>query len=228
MADSSAQDVLVTHAILVGLTPLIPIPFVDDVAQKAFSRSLTERLAARHERILSSEQIKTLIEQPSGNFFGGVAGKIALYPAKKLFRKVFYVLEWKRAVDLISATYYRGFLLDVALEENGIEQYGAAKVRAALERVLARTNTSPLHHAASGLVGGSKGAFRHVGQLLGRALPNDKNVSAQEVAGATAKVESQDKEFGGLVARLKGQISSLPTEHFQQIRAEFVAEMKNL
>lgn len=215
-----------THAVLTGLTPLIPVPFVDDLIEGAFVRAMVTRLAERQGRELSDEQIRALTVTPGRGFWPGIAGKIALYPAKKLFRKAFYLLEWKRAADLISVTYYRGFLLDVALRHGWIELYGAEAVRAASDIVLQRTNTSPIQQAATGVVSGSRGLFQSLGALLRRKLPDSPDVEPREIEQAAANVQADDGPLARLVAQLQERINGVPAEHFEHLREQMKTELE--
>src|ERR671912_751047 len=105
-SEAGSQRGLVTHAIFVGLTPLIPVPVVDDLAQAYFRRRLVRTLAASHGRTLSAEELDALTSEPGGGCLRGCAVQVVLYPLKKIFRKIFFFLEWKRAADLTSQTYH--------------------------------------------------------------------------------------------------------------------------
>src|SRR5688500_5976683 len=109
---NSRQNLLVTHAVLTGLTPLVPIPFVDDQIYAYFMRSLVQHLATSQGRTLSGSDITSLAAHPSRGCALGCLGSVLLYPLKRVMRKVFFFLEWKRAVDTISHTYYQGYLID--------------------------------------------------------------------------------------------------------------------
>lgn len=224
--ENSPQHLLVTHAVLAGLTPLIPMPLLDDLFYGHFLRSMVKRLAAAHARELGSEEVEILAAHTGRGCGLGCLGGLLLYPLKKMLRKIFFFLEWKRAADTISHTYYFGSLIEAALEEKWIETYGAARVRAAIDGVLARTNTSLITRAASGVVGGSKGLLKSLGQLLLRALPDARRTASEaEVAQAVAAVEEEER-LGGLVNRMQSAIAALPAEHFQQLRGELARELE--
>src|SRR5436305_880777 len=46
-----SQRGLIAHAVLAGLTPLIPVPVVDDLAKNYFRRRLVRRLAEASEQV---------------------------------------------------------------------------------------------------------------------------------------------------------------------------------
>ena len=228
--DGSRQQLLVTHAVLSGLTPLILIPFVDDQVYAYFLRSMVQRLAASHGQELAPQEVKMLADQPGGSCLLGCLGGMVLYPLKKIFRKIFFFLEWKRAVDTISHTYYQGYLLDAALAEGWLDTHGAARVRAAIDAVLARTNTSLVTHAVYGVVSQSKGILQGVGKSLSSYLSGVKAVPGQDkVTKVTRAVDNVQAEegarLGSLTSQLQRALSSLPVEHFQQVRQEVAAEL---
>jgi hypothetical protein len=149
-SDSDRQHLLVTHAVLAGLTPLVPVPWVDDQLYLYALRSMVQRLGAAHGKKLPSDDIEVLIAQTGRGCALGCLGSVLVYPIKKVLRKLFFFLEWKRAVDTISHTYYRGYLLDAALAEGWLDKHGAARLRAAIDTVLAGTNTSLVSRAVFG------------------------------------------------------------------------------
>jgi hypothetical protein len=106
---------ILTHAVLVGLTPLIPIPIVDDWVKSAFLRRLVRQVSGARGLQLSGEQVEALIQE---NFWDGcVEGCLGLigYVLRELLSKVFFFLEWRRAFNLVGQAYYTGFLIDAAL-----------------------------------------------------------------------------------------------------------------
>src|SRR5215207_10268319 len=110
-----SQHVLVTHAVLTGLTPLIPVPLVDDLVKSYFRKRLVRSLAAAAGRPLTDEESDALASEGEAGCLRGCATTVLVYPLKAVFRKVFYFLEWKRAVDLTSRTYHYGYLVGHAL-----------------------------------------------------------------------------------------------------------------
>jgi hypothetical protein len=133
------QRSIITHAVLTGLTPLIPVPFVDDLVKGYFQRRLVRSLAAAHGRELTPEEIATLTEDRRSGCTRGCLGQVFIFPLKMIFRKVFFFLEWKRAVDLTSHSYHQGYLLDYSLREGWLGQTphagSAAAVRTAIDEV---------------------------------------------------------------------------------------------
>jgi hypothetical protein len=226
ISDNNRQNLLVTYAALTGLTPLVPIPFVDDQIYAYFLRSLVQRLAAAHHKNLNHDEIAALTLQANRGCALGCLGSVLLYPLKKVLRKIFFFLEWKRAVDTISHTYYQGYLIDVALAEGWLDDYGAVKVRAAINAVLAKTNTSVIARAILGAVNTSKHILRSAGELLSHYLSGSKRAPQHEVERTVAGVEDEEKaKLGDFIAQLQNAIAALPAEHFQQLRHQLATEL---
>jgi hypothetical protein len=138
------QRSIITHAVLVGLTPLIPIPGLDDLVKSFFTHSLIRSLAAASGLLLSEEEVTALSEdQNSGCMKGCVLGLVEYY-VKRLVRKMSVVLEWHRSVELVTHTYYSGHLLEYAFQEGwyipgDVKQ--ATRLRFAIEQAYRSANT---------------------------------------------------------------------------------------
>ncbi len=151
-AERVNQRTITMHAVLIGLTPLIPVPFVDDVVKGYFQRRLVRTLAAAHGRELSAEDVATLTEDRGGGCLKGCLGQVFIFPLKMIFRKVFFFLEWKRAVDLTSHSYHQGYLLDYSLREGWLAAHtphakSSMEVRNAIEEVCRDAPIKPVESA---------------------------------------------------------------------------------
>src|SRR5512138_648522 len=106
---------ILVHALLAGLTPLIPIPFLDDWVKNIFLRRMVRAIASARGVTLGNAEVEALIQE---DFWSGcVEGCLysVLYLLREIFSKIFFWIEWQRAFTLVSATCYAGFLLDAAL-----------------------------------------------------------------------------------------------------------------
>lgn len=213
---------LLTHAVLVGLTPLIPIPLLDDAVKDAIDRRLVRELARVHGLVLSKDDVAALANGPGEGIFLSIAKGIATFPLKLIFRKLFVVLEVKRASDEASRCYHRGLLLDVAMASRAIGPRPPAEVRAAIDQVCGEISVSPLGRAIGGVFEGSKGALEGIGRQLlrrigvGKTAPTAASVDAAVDAGASGEV-------AGIVERLKAAVATVPAEHFVALEDRFEA-----
>src|ERR1051325_3817119 len=83
------QRGLVTHAVLVGLTPLIPVPLLDDLVKNYFRRRMVRGLAAASGRSLSEEELKALASEKERGCLTGCLIAVLVYPLKAVFRRGF-------------------------------------------------------------------------------------------------------------------------------------------
>jgi hypothetical protein len=227
----NTHKLILTHAVLTGLTPLIPIPLLDDLVKAYFLRRLVRRLGASHGFTLDPEDVKILADEPETGCLPGCLGRVLLYPVKKIFRKIFFFLEWKRATDLVSRTYHRGYLLDHAIREGwygpGLGLQPAQAVRAAVDAVCVEVPTSPVTQAVRGVFGQSKAALKGAVSLLQGSLqrvtgsPDDARV-----AEAVEAVEAEEEaEIGGVIDRLQQAIERIPSSHFDRLRSLLAARL---
>src|ERR1043165_6899627 len=84
------QRGLVTHAVLVGLTPLVPVPLLDDLVKNYFRRRMVRGLAAAAGRSLNEKELDALAAEKERGCLTGCVVAVLVYPVKAIFRKVFY------------------------------------------------------------------------------------------------------------------------------------------
>lgn len=226
--ESASQPRLIGHAVLVGLTPLIPVPFVDDLVRGHLLRRMVRGLGEARGRALAPAEVSALTEERGGGCLGGCLGQAVLYPLKKIFRKVFFFLEWKRAADLTSRTYHQGYLIDYALSEP--ELFGAVpadKLRDAIDAVCRESPVKPVETAAGAALRGSKGAVSAAAQLLGSALRRrGPKPDRAQVAEAVASVDEEERRtLAPVTRRLQDSIAAIPDEHFRALRARLEARL---
>ncbi len=229
--ESGAQQrTLVTHAVLTGLTPLIPVPLVDDLVKSYFRKRLVRRLAASAGRPLSEEELDALASEGEGGCLRGCLLSALVYPLKAVFRKLFYFLEWKRAADLTSRTYHFGYLVGHALRPRAdgaspLDLRGARAVNEAIEAVCREAPIKPLEAAVGGTFRKSKGVLRGAAALLAGSLRREPPRPAG-VAAAVERVEpEEERELDPVVTRLQRSIASVPEDHFSNLRDRLDARL---
>lgn len=221
----TSQRQIILHSVLAGLTPLIPIPFVDDLVKAYFKRRMVRKLAATHAQSLNNTDLATLADDPDTGCLLGCMTTVIVYPLKAIFRKIFFFLEWKRAVDVVSHTYYQGYLIEAALEEKWLAPVGmrrAEEVRAAIDSVLLQLNTSLIERAVKGIFNQSKTALKGAARLLQNSLQSfRRKPSEEQVAQAVEALEEQEeRELEGVVGQLQHAINQIPLEHFEQLKEQ--------
>jgi hypothetical protein len=231
MRDAGGQQRgLVTHAVLVGLTPLIPVPLVDDLVKSHFRRRMVRGLAAAARRGLKEKELEALASEKERGCLTGCLVAVLVYPLKAIFRKVFYFLEWKRAVDLASRTYHYGYLVAYALQprERGasaLDLYGAKAVNEAAQAACLEAPIKPAEAAIGGTFRKSRSVLRGAAALLAGSLRRvTGRAKPERVAEAIEEVEPQEEhELEPVVTRIQRSIASVPDEHFRDLRARFDA-----
>lgn len=231
----ASQRNIITHAVLVGLTPLIPIPLVDDLVKGYFQRRLVRSLAASHGRQLSQEDVAVLTQDRGSGCLSGCLGQVFILPLKLIFRKILFFLEWKRAVDLASHTYHQGYLLDYALGEGWLaatqpdaRARSADEIRTALEAVCRESPIRPVETAIKAAFNQSKSMLRGGAKVLEQAF---RRVTGRPDEGqlteTVAAVETEEtRAIESVVSRLQKSIEAIPDEHFRYLRERLAARLK--
>ncbi|HEX5707481.1 MAG TPA: hypothetical protein VFX96_09310 [Pyrinomonadaceae bacterium] len=223
------RKTIATHAVLAGLTPLIPVPVVDDLAKSFFRQRLVTSLAAAHGRVLAAGEAEALAAERETGCLGGCVGTVVLYPLKKVFRKIFFFLEWKRAVDLTSRTYHFGYLVDHLFAERLDERTGrsAAEVGAALDAVCREAPIKPLEAAVGATFRQSRGVVAAGASLLERSLRRVVGrEKKKEVERAVESVEAEEeRQIEPVVTRLQRSVEAIPDEHFRRLREQLAARL---
>lgn len=224
------QRGLVTHAVLVGLTPLIPVPLLDDVVKNYFRRRMVRSLAASAGRTLDEKELEALASERERGCLTGCLFTVLVYPVKAIFRKVFYFLEIKRAVDLASRTYHFGYVISYALRprEGGVsplDLYGAKAVNEAAQDACRDAPVKPVEAAIGGTFRKSGNVLRGAAALLAGSLRRvSGRAQPERVAEAIEAVEpEEERELEPVVTRIQRSMASVPDEHFRDLRARFDA-----
>jgi hypothetical protein len=144
------------HAMAAGLTPLIPVPFLDDYAlRQVREQSVRDQLKERGLKA-PDKAVAVLAGSYETRSLGGqlvsYLKAVALFPVRKVFRKVFFVLWVKDCVDLTSVCLHHGYLLHHALERGDLDAaslQGEAprKVQAAIVAACAELDSRPINQA---------------------------------------------------------------------------------
>ncbi len=220
----ATSSLLISHAVLVGLTPLIPIPILDDVVKAYVERRLTREVAALHGVTLSDDDVRALAEGPGESIFAQLGRGALLLPVRLLFRKIFFVLELKRASDAASASYHHGYLLDAAFAA-GVHppKYGAGAVRWAIDDTLKDSPHSPIGGAIRVSFEGSKTLVRQaLSALLAKIASLRGSATEKGVAEAVDTAEERS-EVGTLTDRVRQAIDTVPDTYFEELEAKLLA-----
>jgi hypothetical protein len=222
------SKVAATYAVLTGLTPLIPVPIVDDWALSYLRRRLVRQLAAAHDYALGEDDVKLLAHE--GGFLTGCLFGAFVYPLKILFRKVFFFLEWKRGIDTVSRTYAFAVLVDHGLAQRWCAPAGpvtAAQLRKAIDDVLAEVGTKVMGKAVGQAFRRSTGALQDAAALFRRALRGlTRRARRVDVEQAMEAVEAeQARRLEPVAEELSQAMDDLPPGYFDRMRALLAARL---
>ncbi len=211
-------DWVLRSAILAGVTPLIPVPFLDDYARDQVDRAMCLKLFSQRGMDLTPEEIEAFFREPRGCCLSGCLSGALLYPVKKLLRKVLFVLEIKRATDIASLTLARGFLLKAALDNHWWQSTGdpaeLARLSQAIREASAGVETSPLAQAVSATFSGSKTALRHIASAFTYLLEGEKPKAVTRVL-EEEEVEHLEEE----AATLRSALDRLPEGYTSELKS---------
>lgn len=224
MSDRSPhRHMILTHVVAVSLTPLIPIPFADDIAATGFRRRLIRKLSEAHGVPLSEESVRRLADRP-GTSLAGHAGRILSYPIRRIFRKIFFVLEWKRALDTLGEDTLRAALLEHALAARPAS-VDAPRLAAAIDRTVAQADRGLFHRTARAALSQSTRLVRAGVETLARGL-RSRFASTEPAAAERAldNLEGTPSALDQLTDLLDRIVDSLPADYLPALRAAFDRE----
>ncbi len=177
--------IVATHAALAGLCPLIPVPFVDDLAIRRIVRRMYRSLFAAHGYTIPEGGADLLRTAPT-NRVRDAAMAVAMFPVKKVVRKLVYVLAVKDCAEVASSVFHDGWLLAHVLEDARTNDDPSPEDPAFLRRVREATletyqdiDPAPLRRALTSSFLGAKVGVRQGLQSL-RNLLRDREDTAEK------------------------------------------------
>lgn len=232
-----SQTTILTHVVLIGLTPLIPIPFVDDVVEWYFQRRFVIEMAKVHSRELTAHEVAALAGDEGPligcwqQFILRPVRKLFFYPVKKLLRKIFWILEVRRAITVATHTYYHGHLLDYSLRDGRYltgDKQRAWKVRAAVVRARKGANTRLVQQAIRESFSLSWEMMRDTARIFWKMVVGllfRFRRPAFEEGMKDAQV-SVGEQLARMVERLQRGLAAVPSDHLEELRDRLVKELE--
>jgi hypothetical protein len=228
VAENAARRIARTYAVLVGMTPLIPVPFVDDMARGYFRRRMVRALASSRREVIADADVRLLADTVGAGCLSGCLLAPFLYLLKRIFRKIFLFLEWKRAVDVASEAYHFGSLIDHVFERRWLTTYDAARIRAAIDAVLSRRGTSPIDRAVreaferskGAVVAAARGMRSALGGLTRRARPEQVDAALQ----SAERLESE--RVDGVAGALEDALAGVPATYMEELLRQVEKELR--
>ena len=158
------------YAVASGLTPLIPVPFLDDYALRRVRERLVRELLAEHHAGLAVDDatVRALAGHAvrEGSRVQQFLGKAALLPLRFAWkvghRRLLTALWVKDCVDMASLSLHHGYLLHHALARGDLPPSALAtpdaarRVHAAILAACREVDTRPVNQALRRLLAGSR------------------------------------------------------------------------
>lgn len=208
------------YAVLGGLCPLIPIPFLDDLIIGVIRRNMVRAILGRAGLKPTDDQVATLTHEDRGGCLMGCLTMVVVYPLKKIFRKIVYVLAVKDCADVASKLLHEGLLLRYAIASGLIttehlHRYQHPRlehVRAATVAACEEIDTRPINQLLRRLFSSSKGLMTDAARMLGSSIKarRSKPRDAEAVSEAIDAVEGAERD------KLEGQVDQLDSELKEQ------------
>jgi hypothetical protein len=216
------QTVLI-YSLLGTLTPLIPVPLLDDLVLERIQKRMASALFAQHELVLSDRGEDALTESPM-SIFGLIVHWVVMIPVKFVFKKLLII---KTFSDLFSQLFHEGWLLARALEANLIDMEAFGKdqgealkpLRAAVLEITKEIKTSPLRLLAARVfklrLGSLKGAAS--------ALVSEVRSGGQDTRALPGKLSAAG--LGGVIEELMSALSG-EQDYFQRLDERLKARLR--
>lgn len=147
-ADTGFDWLMYADATFAGLSPLIPLPLIDNVFEWFFKQRIPAAVARRAKHTLTPAVLKEIRHDELSCVSTCLLLPIflTLELVKSLWRKVFYFLSITLATNRVSYYWHYAFLLRYAVDRGDLHEAPSARLaRQAIRRVLsADVQTSPL------------------------------------------------------------------------------------
>lgn len=231
---------LVAHALVISMTPLIPVPFLDDWTRDQLRRWQVGQRVKSSGAVLGDDLLGLMALgekafQPSGCLKGCALGamlKTSLYVLKKLslkiFRKILIFLMIKDCADQFARTLDEGILCEQALIRGHLGESptveGVHKVRRALEQATATAGRGPIEQVARTAFAGSRGLIRHAGRTIAQQLRKLRRGGATDAQIPRELERESEAELGSLIDTLTREVGE-ETAYFERLIASFEAAL---
>lgn len=233
--------IILTYSVLIGTSPLIPVPFIDEYVGWFFQRRLTYDLAKSYGIKLSNQETRILSGQRSLGCTEGCLFAIS-YPFKEILRELLFWKEIVRGIDLATHAYYSGFLLNEVFQNNLYDPAQVGLLYRLVQNAKAKTNTKFVKDAFKKSFRSSKGIIKTSTQWLFHfgifAVKKGTGSLLKRVRRRMSPVDKMAQQFDldryfetvqpdfpyllkELLDHLKEDIASIPADHFEELKTRF-------
>lgn len=224
---------LTFYAVLAGLCPLIPIPFVDDWTLRQVRHRMLGEIDEHAGLALAPGEARCLLGEEGRrpgclSAVGWVARSVVLRLVRKLLRTVLYVLAVRQGVHRATETFHEGYLLLRAARAGVLAgprrpPERAAEVRRAVEATLAQMDVKPVRRAVARAFRGSFFLLARASRRLARLLRRGSAASAP--AASAASFEEEERRLTGVTDRLAASLWG-NRDYFQRLEGLFARHLR--
>ncbi|HYO58942.1 hypothetical protein [Archangium sp.] len=191
------------YAVASGLTPLIPVPFLDEYALRRVRERMVRSILREHSFSAPDRTVTVLagLHPREGSHLQQYASKAALFSLRFTWRKAYTRLAtalWvKDCVDMASLSLHHGYLLQHALDRGDLDartlstEDAPRRVHSAIDAACKELDARPVNQALRRLFAGSRLLLTE----LSRALE-------QWTGAPRTPLEDEDQEVASLAERL--------------------------
>ncbi len=214
------------HAVASGLTPLIPVPFLDEYALRRVREQMV-RSILRERTLSASDRTVTVLaglHPREGSRLQQFVGKAALLSLRLAWRKAykrFATALWvKDCVDMASVSLHHGYLLQHALAKGHLDALSLAnedtarRVHSAIDAACKELDARPVNQVLRRLFTGSQLLLTELAKALDKWTGSPRTPQqgeAQEVASLAERLAAAMWEERGYFQSLE----ALYEKHFQ-------------
>jgi hypothetical protein len=204
-------------AVASGLTPLIPVPFLDEYALRRVREQMVRTLL-RERSLTAAERTITVLAglyPRQGSRVQQMASKLALVSLrvtwKKAYRRLATALWVKDCVDMASLSLHQGYLLQHALGRGDLPQATlsnpdqARRVHGAIDAACKELDSRPINQALRRLFAGSRLLLAE----LSRALENWNGAPRTPQQDEAEEVASLAERLAAVMWEERGYFQSL-------------------
>lgn len=212
-------------AVASGLTPLIPVPFLDDYALKQTREGMVRQILKDKGLPAPDKAVGVLAGSHVSTTLGGHVKSflkaVVLFPVQKVFRKVFFVLWVKDCVDMASGSLHHGYLLTHAVERGDLDASSLTgdqprRVHDAIVAACAELDSRPINQILRRLFASSRVLMAEAT----RAFFNPKNQGPRTPdAEESAEVNSLTDKLLAALWEERGYFLSLQQHYDKHLKA---------
>jgi hypothetical protein len=216
------------HAVASGLTPLIPVPFLDEYALRRVREQMV-RSILRERSLFAPDRTVTVLaglHPRQGSRLQWLASKAFFVSLKLAWRKVYRRLAmalWlKDCVDMASISLHHGYLLRHALERGDLDasnlpnEEAARRVHAAIDAACQELDPRPVNQALRRLFAGSRLLLAELSRALASRWSGAPRTPEQ---GEEQEVASLAERLAAAMWEERGYFQSLEALYARHLQA---------